>query len=204
MKTIKKNNTDNPDNPQEVNYEKKSTNKDLVGRKRVHHTTASVLQGNPYGKLTAIREVASTHRVFLCECECGTRKRIRLGSLVSGKAKSCGCAQHIGKEKHHIKAGDTFGRLTVIRELEERLPSYKKDGTLGATHRAWVCECSCGSNVDESGVRHLEDEWLTVVKQNSLINGNTRSCGCLKDEHMQRLVGRFQEGIEISNIPDDQ
>lgn len=54
--------------------------------------------------------------------------------------------------------GKKFGRLTVIRY----------DGHSKSNKRTWLCECECGNNV--------------VVIGSHLVNGNTRSCGCLKDE----------------------
>jgi hypothetical protein len=49
--------------------------------------------GQRFGSLTVIREVdkLGEKRAFLCQCDCGTEKVIRLGSLRRGDAKSCGC-----------------------------------------------------------------------------------------------------------------
>lgn len=49
--------------------------------------------------------------------------------------------------------GKTFGRLSVIEE----------DGRIG-TNVAWKCRCSCGN--------------IVRVRANSLLSGNTSSCGC--------------------------
>lgn len=54
--------------------------------------------------------------------------------------------------------GDTFGRLTVVRELAER-----KGGK-----RQYLCRCDCGNE--------------TTVIGGSLRTGNTMSCGCLHAE----------------------
>lgn len=52
--------------------------------------------------------------------------------------------------------GKIFGRLTVI----EQAPNpYKND-----SHACWRCICSCGKE--------------TIVPSNSLLRGNTLSCGC--------------------------
>ncbi|MCL2110975.1 MAG: hypothetical protein FWH32_01715 [Clostridiales bacterium] len=51
--------------------------------------------------------------------------------------------------------GKTFGRLKAIRPTGKR-----KNGTA-----VWLCECECGESKE--------------VVANSLISGNTRSCGCL-------------------------
>ena len=54
--------------------------------------------------------------------------------------------------------GVTFGRLTV--KFKGRVVTYSK-----CKVQYWVCECSCG------GLKEIADQ--------SLLNGHTRSCGCL-------------------------
>lgn len=54
--------------------------------------------------------------------------------------------------------GKTFGRLTVLQ--------YDKTDKYGMTH--WVCRCSCGN--------------IKSVIGRNLKNGNSKSCGCLKNE----------------------
>lgn len=49
----------------------------------------------------------------------------------------------------------TFGKLTVIKEIEQ----------IGK-YRMWLCKCTCGNE--------------TIVKQESLRSGNTESCGCMQ------------------------
>ena len=52
------------------------------------------LRGVKFGRWTAI-EFAEYYRkkfpVWWCECECGTRKRVKAYTLVQGASKSCGC-----------------------------------------------------------------------------------------------------------------
>lgn len=55
------------------------------------------------------------------------------------------------------EAGKTFGRLTLVRKL----PST-------ARNSVWQCVCECGA--------------VRTVLAFCLGNGNTKSCGCLKDE----------------------
>lgn len=59
--------------------------------------------------------------------------------------------------------GHRYGRLTVLRMA----PRVKGRGV------EWVCKCDCGKE--------------TVVKANSLRQGNTKSCGCL---HREILIRR--------------
>ena len=58
-----------------------------------------------------------------------------------------------------IEVGDQFGRLTVTAQA----PSLA-DHTGRKRRKMWRCLCECGSE--------------PVVRANSLLTGNTRSCGC--------------------------
>lgn len=58
--------------------------------------------------------------------------------------------------------GKRFGRLTVIRQA-----AYKKP------KRLWECICDCGNKV--------------IVPGGYLRDGNTRSCGCLREELRRRI-----------------
>lgn len=55
--------------------------------------------------------------------------------------------------------GKRFTRLTVLG-LEDKNPKSRK--------RTWICLCDCGKQI--------------IVKNYALLNGNTKSCGCLKKE----------------------
>lgn len=65
-----------------------------------------------------------------------------------------------------IKIGDKFGRLTVIKETDERT-TYR--------NKIWLCECSCGN--------------LCKIPTASLTSGNTKSCGCLVKD-VSKIVGK--------------
>lgn len=61
----------------------------------------------------------------------------------------------------HIKdeTGHRYGRLTVLRQYGATDPNQRCV--------YWLCRCDCGTEVAVSGAK--------------LRNGNTRSCGCLRD-----------------------
>lgn len=86
-----------------------------------------------------------------CKCSCGNEKDVQQRCLLNGDSTSCGCSN---KEKIKDLTGEVFGRLTVISFAY----SYN--------NRAyWNCQCSCGNKV--------------VANSHNLVNGNTKSCGCL-------------------------
>lgn len=66
--------------------------------------------------------------------------------------------------------GQRFGRLTVIEQAESRrvLSYYPEGGYHIITRARWRCRCDCGQEVE--------------VDSQSLRNGSTKSCGCLRRE----------------------
>ena len=60
------------------------------------------LLGKKFGKLT-VKEfsgVINNSRQWLCECECGNEKIVRVSLLTKGQTKSCGCESHPSKSTH--------------------------------------------------------------------------------------------------------
>ena len=62
------------------------------------------------------------------------------------------------KKKCPVKIGDRYHRLLVVEETNSRWNGC----------RVWLCKCDCGAE--------------RIVRQASLRNGNTKSCGCLSIE----------------------
>ncbi len=119
--------------------------------------------GDSYGRLIVLEEMGQNKhgkRLYLCECICGNKTTVVGSQLRSGKTKSCGCLQAESLLRHSaaIKAGDIFGRLTVLGE----------EGRGKKFERLYRCRCVCGNEIIASGGK--------------LQSGNTRSCGCLRIE----------------------
>ena len=76
----------------------------------------------------------------------------------------------MGRRYERLKPGQVFGRLTVLEEAPAptEYTTYK-----GLWYR---CRCQCGNTV--------------VVRRDSLVSGNTKSCGCLQREHIANLNKR--------------
>lgn len=56
------------------------------------------LTGRKFNKLTALEFLEETNE-WICQCECGNKKRVLTGNLVSGNTKSCGCIKR-GRPKN--------------------------------------------------------------------------------------------------------
>jgi hypothetical protein len=65
------------------------------------------------------------------------------------------------KVKNDI-TGKTFSRLTVVGQVDDYIkPSGKRESQ-------WACQCDCGNKI--------------IVRGYCLVNGHTKSCGCLQKE----------------------
>jgi hypothetical protein len=93
--------------------------------------------GKKFNKLTAIKEIEGIRigkkmrRFFLCICDCGKKKEIRLDNLVHDVAKSCGCIEEkrrhgLWKTKEH-RAWESMKR----RCNNKRDAAYKNYGGRG-------------------------------------------------------------------------
>ena len=109
--------------------------------------------GRRFGKLTVLElDHTDKHRnsYWLCECDCGNTRIVSRQNLLNGAVTCCSnCYDNI-----EDLTGLRFGRLTVIDfdRFDERRASW------------WLCECDCGNEIS--------------VRRNSLVSGQTKSCGC--------------------------
>lgn len=129
------------------------------------------LLGKRFGRLTVVgRSEKRYHAAALweCRCDCGNTTFLIAHKIKSGKAKSCGCLRREyldsrGKARQIDLSGKRFGRLVALHPTEER-----RHGTV-----VWECICDCGNTAFVSSV--------------ALNSGDTRSCGCLRKDHAQRV-----------------
>ena len=134
------------------------------------------LTGKRFGKLVVIRRVEDKqytnqkHRCWECKCDCGNTKIVEGIHLAQGVTKHCGCED----KPHYIDLiGQRFGRWTVLRATRGR------DNRKSRAKR-WFCRCDCGTE--------------RSVLADSLLNGNSQSCGCLHNE-ITAEIGRRGKGI---------
>lgn len=150
------------------------------------------ITGKKYNSLTVIKETDqrdSCGRIkWLCTCDCGNNVTTTLASLRSGDRKSCGCKRKkekpikIKKPRYHNLIEKRFGNLTVT-ELAERDKNNKV---------RWKCKCDCGK--------------YKIVRSSYLLNGDTKSCGCLKpkalnkeDKYYISLYNRYEKQAKKRN-----
>lgn len=124
-------------------------------RKQTYIFARKDLSGLVFNKLTALydtNKVNSKLRVWRCLCSCGATIDVTSSNLLGGVVGSCGCINT------RDLVGEVFGRLTVKESV----------GSTLSRNLIYSCLCSCGK--------------ITNVSTNHLINGHTRSCGCIRIE----------------------
>ena len=114
--------------------------------------------GKRFGKLTIIEpaHVDKKSKYYICKCDCGNYKTIRLDNLKYRKTTSCGCLKY----EKHISAGKKFGCLTVTRITEEK----SSDGSF-----LYECRCTCGKTVKTTAFKLRSGEIKTCGSSEHLI-----------------------------------
>lgn len=140
------------------------------------------LTGNVYGELTVlersnpiVRPNGRKVQTWLCKCTCGKTIIVRHGNLTSGNTISCGCVKSKETSKRILDdiVGNKYGELTVIKRASE----------IGGKRVKWLCQCTCGHTC--------------VVEGPNLKQGNTTSCGCMKNSEAESMI---QHILDVNNI----
>lgn len=144
------------------------------------------MTGQRFGNLTVIHKTQnrkSPSGTFItrwhCACDCGNELDVDAYALRSGNTKSCGCQKY----GHAFKdiSGKRFGML-FVQKLDH----------IADRKTYWMCQCDCGNK--------------TVVAKSNLLNGNTKSCGCLHSagEHeIKTLLAEWNVPFEAGYRFDD-
>jgi len=93
---------------------------------------------------------------FQCKCNCGTDKNYRIGNVIHGKAKSCGCRASKHPNPKLIRPDQQFGKWTV-------LVVFSRTDRRGIRRIICLCRCSCGAERKVDG--------------HTLVAGKSTSCG---------------------------
>lgn len=141
------------------------------------------LSGKIFGELTVIKRVepivnknGRKIQRWLCQCSCGNTCIIRHGNLTSGTSTSCGCVKRILTSNRKLEnlIGNKYGELTVL----------KRASNIGGKRVKWLCQCSCGRQ--------------TIVEGANLKQGNTTSCGCMKNSKAESIIVNILNQYNIS------
>ena len=151
------------------------------------------LTGQVFGRLTVLHRTtqeehphktgAGYHVIWTCQCECGNISYVQGSGLRNGSTISCGCAnketatklaKKLGDKNRPNLIGQRFGNL-VVKSLYKTCPTK------------WECLCDCGN--------------ITYVQSDNLMNGHTKSCGCLRNNYLSSGANHIKDILEKEKIP---
>lgn len=144
------------------------------------------LLGKRFGHLTIIGEATNSSynkTRWHCKCDCGREKDVITQLLKEYRTTTCGnkdCPyfHKLKQEKRRAKIENRrFGKLTV-----KNIVGQDKDNNF-----LWSCDCDCGTK-----------NFITTA--NSLLSGNTKSCGCLVSYYEEK-IGRILDSLNYNYIP---
>lgn len=135
------------------------------------------ITGQKFNRLVVLEDSkqrsASGSIKWKCQCDCGNITYATSTELRNGHKKSCGCLQkekatEIGHNNRKDLTGKRFGNLIVVE--------YSHSQTLDSKNSIvfWKCRCDCGQEL--------------IVRSQSLVTGNTKSCGCIKSFGEQKIA----------------
>ena len=123
---------------------------------------------------------------------------IKFLAFPSSTVKTCGDRECVSKSRRISIGGKPYKRNGVLgngANLEGRVfGRLRCIEATGTKNRKilWRCECECGNTC--------------YVKSDALLNGNTKSCGCLRAEtltpeaHKKSLASNIQYGTHLGKI----
>lgn len=107
-----------------------------------------------FNHLTVLEDIGGGKVICQCDCENKTVVECYKKNVKDGRQKSCGCASR--KKNRGLIVGKQFGNWRVLAELG--------GGKV-------FCECQC------------KDKTTRVLYKKAIINGKTKSCGCLRAQN---------------------
>lgn len=178
------------------------------------------LTGKVFGQWSVLSfiELRNNNSYWLCECSCGNTSEIQRNSLVYGTSTMCVecqrksqqkdlrgrvfgewivlyrnhgsywlCRCSCGKEKSVFGGGLISGKSTSCgghKWISLEGQRFGKWTVISFSHTKdkrtfWNCQCDCGNK--------------KIVPYNSLIRGQSKSCGCYKKEELSKRANSFLE-----------
>lgn len=94
---------------------------------KIHYVN---LKGQKFGKLTVIEDTEkitnNRHRIWKCQCDCGTVIEVSSDKLTTGNTQSCGCLKSKGEEK----IGELLNQANISFEKEKTFLDCKNINSL--------------------------------------------------------------------------
>jgi hypothetical protein len=140
------------------------------------------LIGQVFGRLTVVAESKNNrfgHRMWLCECSCGSSIITSTSNLKNGKTRSCGCykSESTSSRCRQDLTGKKFNNLKVIE-----FSHVNENGTY------WKCQCDCGE--------------IKIIRAYDIKSGKSKSCGCFQRKRTSEarklnLIGKVFNRLKV-------
>lgn len=114
-------------------------------------------------------------------CTCGNEKLVQSYKLRNADYVYCEMCRPKQKEVKNDIVGKTFGKLLVVKRLENRTQPN------GATKLVYACTCACGTK-------------NVAVDYSHLTSGHTQSCGCNRSESLSELRSKDMLGVRSGKL----
>ena len=107
------------------------------------------LTDQKFGRWKVLRRVENHGSAtrWLCQCECGEKKKVVGSTLTGGKSKSCGCLQRELTSKNHKVHGEAYTK------------------TITTEYRIWVAMRKRCSNPKDSSYHNYGGRGITVCER---------------------------------------
>lgn len=161
----------------------------------------SIKSGDAFGRLTIIEEseVRNKHRYFVCRCECGNVKEVKLDSLTRGVTISCGCYNREISSSINSVHGMCSTRLYRIwsgMKARCHYPKHKGYSNYGGRGISICDEWDDFSNFRDWALKNGYLDHLTIDRTD--VNGDYRPENCTwKTMDYQRRHTRKSRQIEF-------
>lgn len=125
------------------------------------------MQGKRYGQLKVLKYSGINNlgrAMWMCKCDCGTKKVVAGNSLRSGSTRSCGC---LFKKRFRKLDGVKFKHWTFLERVRVDRNQYP----------VWRIRCDCGR--------------IVTRRVHGILYRGTSSCGCQKYiKRVENTVGK--------------
>jgi len=140
------------------------------------------LEGKVFNRWKVLKKenIKLSQAMWLCECECGTRRVVNSSSLRNGKSKSCGCwsVEWAKKGRNRVTHGHAkIGKTTNIYKL-----------WLGIKKRCFNLKCKSYKYYGGRGIS-MYKEWIT-----SFLSFK---------EYMEKNLGNRPYGYSLDRVNND-
>lgn len=156
-----------------------------------HSKAKDIKVGDRFNAWKVLEPVSNGRkRLVKCQCECGTVRLVFYHNLLTGHSSSCGlCGYKSNALKKNLKEKEQKRKEEMDKKILSRnFGKLKPQKCIEAgRYFKYLCLCECGNT--------------TIVRADSLLSGDTISCGCNVKSIMQPYLVDDTNLLRLNNKP---